>query len=62
MARKWKNSNMNGSNPAGPVYFFGFIGAFVYFLHISYGFWPSVVAFLKALVWPAYLVYHLFGL
>lgn len=59
---KWKNSNMGGGSPAGPVYFFGFIGALVYFFHTSYDFWPSVVAVLKALVWPAYLVYHLFGL
>lgn len=60
--KNWKKSNMGGGNPAGPVYFFGFIGAAVYYLHITTGFWPSVVAFLKALVWPAFLVYHLLGL
>jgi hypothetical protein len=46
----------------GGAYFLAMIGAAVYYLHISYGFWPSVVALLKALVWPAFLVFHLLGL
>lgn len=46
----------------GGAYFLAMIGAAVYYLHVSYGFWPSVVALLKALVWPAFLVYHLLGL
>lgn len=45
-----------------PIYFFGMIGAAVYYLHITTGFWPSIVALLKAIVWPAFLVYHLLGL
>lgn len=45
------------SQPAGPVYFFGFIGALVYYVQIAEGFWQVMVAFLKALVWPALLVY-----
>lgn len=46
----------------GGAYFLAMIGAAAYYLHVSYGFWPSVVALLKALVWPAFLVYHLLGL
>lgn len=43
------------------VWFFGFIGALVYFLHVHSGaFLLVVLAFLKAIVWPAYVVYHLF--
>jgi len=42
------------------VYGFGFIGALVYFLSNATTFWMGVVGFLKALVWPAFLVYHLF--
>jgi hypothetical protein len=61
MVKKWKEKKMGG-NPAGPTYFFGVIGAAVYYLHTSYGFWPSIGALLKALVWPAFLVYHLLGL
>ena len=46
----------------GGAYFLGMIGAAVYYLHVSYGFGPSIVALLKALVWPAFLVYHLLAL
>jgi hypothetical protein len=47
---------------AGGAYFLGMVGAAVYYLHTSYGFGASIVALLKALVWPAFLVYHLLGL
>lgn len=59
--KKWKKGKMNGQ-PTGPVYGLGIIGAAVYYLHTTVGFGPSVVALLKALVWPAFLVYHLLGL
>ena len=58
---KWKNSKMGGRH-GSHMYGLGIIGAAVYYLHTTTGFWPSVVALLKALVWPAYLVYHLLGL
>jgi hypothetical protein len=45
---------------AGGIWFLGFIGALVYYLHVHSGtFWLVIVAFLKAIVWPAFLVYHL---
>jgi hypothetical protein len=47
---------------AGGAYFLAMIGAAVYYLHTTTGFWPSIVALLKAVVWPAFLVYHLLGL
>ena len=50
------------SGGAGGAYFLAMIGAAVYYLHTSYGFWGSVAALAKALVWPAFLVYHLLGL
>ena len=59
MAKSQKVVKHGGTSGA---YFLGMIGAAVYYLHISYGFWPSVVALLKALVWPAFLVYHLLAL
>lgn len=59
--KKWKNNNKGGS-PGGGAYFLGMIGAAVYYLHTTTGFWPSIVALLKAVVWPAFLVYHLLGL
>jgi hypothetical protein len=45
----------------GAVYGFGLIGALVYYLQQASNFWQVVLAFLKALVWPALLVYHLLG-
>lgn len=58
MAKKAQNT----AAVAAPGYGLGMIGAAVYYLHVSYGFWPSIVALLKALVWPAFLVYHVLGL
>ena len=43
----------------GGAYFIGVIGAAVYFISGSVGFWGGVVGFLKALVWPAFVVYGL---
>jgi hypothetical protein len=57
-----KNVKVVKKGGAGAAYFLAMIGAAVYYLHTSYGFWPSIVALLKALVWPAFLVYHLLGL
>jgi len=43
----------------GAVYGLGFIGAAVYYISNATGFWMGVLGFLKALVWPAFLVYEL---
>ena len=51
-----KNSASAG---AGAVYCLGFIGAAVYFIQHATGFWIGVLGVLKALVWPAFLVYEL---
>ncbi|HRW74669.1 MAG: hypothetical protein R2787_14615 [Saprospiraceae bacterium] len=40
------------------VYGLGFIGAAIYYLSHATTFLGGVVGFLKAIVWPAYLVYH----
>ena len=49
----------------GAFYFVGFIGAAVFFIGQAETFWLGVLGFLKAIVWPAYLVfeafYHLLG-
>jgi len=46
--------------PSGAVYFLGFIGAAIYFISQAVGFWMGVLGFLKALVWPVFLVYEAF--
>ena len=50
-----------GSNGAcgGAAYCLGIIGAAVYYLSTAPGFWAGVVGFLKALAWPAFLVFEL---
>ncbi len=42
---------------SAPVYGLGFIGALVYYLQHATTFWIGVLGFLKAMVWPAMLVY-----
>lgn len=40
------------------LYFIGMIGAAVYYIAKAATFWAGVVGFLKAMVWPGFLVYH----
>lgn len=48
-------------NPqSGAVYGLGFIGAAIFFISQATTFWAGVLGFLKALVWPAFLVYESF--
>jgi hypothetical protein len=43
----------------GAFYGLGFIGALIYYIQTASGFWIGVLGVLKALVWPAFLVYEL---
>jgi len=40
------------------VYGFGLIGALIYFISHATTFWMGALGILKALVWPAFLVYE----
>ena len=53
-------SKAYNSAPNGAIYGLGLIGAAVYFISGATTFWIGVLGFLKALVWPAFLVYELF--
>lgn len=44
----------------GSSYGLGFLGAAVYYVSQADTFWMGVLGILKALVWPAFLVYGLF--
>ncbi len=44
-------------NSGNIIYFLGFIGAAVYFIGQATTFWLGMLGFLKALVWPAFLIY-----
>lgn len=48
------------SGTAGAVYGLGFLGAAVWFISQATTFWIGVLGFLKAVVWPALLVYESF--
>lgn len=43
---------------SGAVYGLGLIGAMIYYISTATGFWVGVLGFLKAFVWPAFLVYE----
>ena len=45
------------STGSGFGYFLGVIGSAVFYIQQVEGFWPIVVALLKAFVWPAFVVY-----
>jgi hypothetical protein len=49
------------SPTSGAVYGLGFIGAAIYFISAATSFWMGVLGFLKAIVWPAFLVYKAFS-
>ncbi len=58
---KGKITEIHKGGPFGG-YFITFIGAAVYFVQHSVGFWGGVVGILKALVWPAFVVHSVLGL
>ena len=41
------------------VYGLGLIGALVYYIQHAHSFWMVLVGIVKALIWPAFVVYHL---
>ncbi len=45
--------------PSGAVYGLGFIGALIYYVQHAVTFGAVVIGVLKALVWPAFLVFDL---
>jgi hypothetical protein len=46
------------SGGGNAVYALGLIGALFYYIRAADGFWDGVLGVLQALVWPAFLVYH----
>ena len=44
--------------PNAAVYGLGLIGAAIYYISQATTFWMGVLGFLKAIVWPAFLVYE----
>jgi hypothetical protein len=49
--------------PLGFIFLLAYVGAAIYFVSVSDGsFWGVVVGLLQAIVWPAYVVYHVLQL
>ena len=51
---------MKSHHTSSALYGLGFIGAAVYFISTATSFGMGVLGFLKALVWPAFLIYQAF--
>ena len=57
-----ESSPRGGPRPGGPasaVYGLGFLGAAIYYVQHAATFWIGMLGVLKAIVWPAILVYDL---
>ena len=55
-----KKCDMSKACNGGVIYFLGFIGALVYYISTSTGFWNGVLGVLKALVWPVFMTFSVF--
>lgn len=53
---------MSGQGASGAIYGLGAVGAIVYYVQHSNGFWDGVLGILKGIVWPAMIVYKVFEL
>ena len=62
IAKKVKRAGrvqINTKNSGG-FYFLGFVGSAIYFISTATDFWVGVLGVLKAIVWPAFLVFEAF--
>jgi hypothetical protein len=57
--RNTEKNQMRDNGMLGGIYGMAFIGAAVYFIQHAATFWEGVLGFLKALVWPALLMYKI---
>lgn len=51
----------NNGAAGGVVYGLGFIGAIIYYIQHATTFWIGVLGIVKAIIWPALLIYRLLG-
>lgn len=57
-----KGMKDKGNGIMGSIYGMAFIGAAVYYIQQAANFWDGTLGILKALFWPALLIYKLFEL
>ena len=58
MANEGKCCNVQ-EGCGGVFYVLGVIGAAIYYISTAVGFWGGVLGFLKAIIWPVFLVLEL---
>ena len=61
MAKKKKKEckhSITTSCTGGGIYGLVFLGAAIYYISQATGFWNGVLGFLKAIIWPAFLIYE----
>ena len=58
--KNWKG--MRGGAGSGAVYGLGFVGALVYYLGNATTFGQGIFGIIKAIVWPAILIFKVFEL
>ena len=56
------SKHYSSTGAGGAVYGLGFVGAVIYYWQHAANFWMVLLGLLKALVWPAFLVYHALSL
>ena len=61
-AHKGWYSHHCGRSTFGGIYGLAFVGAMVYYIQHSTTFWMGVLGILKALVWPALIIYKILTL
>jgi len=59
---KKKSIKCSTEGCGGCAYVLGFLGAAIYYISNATGFWVGVLGVLKAIVWPAFLVFELLKL
>ena len=48
----------NNADGGGGIYGLGFLGAAIYYISTASGFWIGVWGVIKAILWPAFLVFE----
>jgi hypothetical protein len=56
--KEWRHNHHRCHHGGNAVYGLGFIGAAIYYVSTATGFWMGVLGILKALIWPAFLVFQ----
>ncbi|MFI5061843.1 MAG: hypothetical protein ACHP7F_10365 [Actinomycetales bacterium] len=63
MAMNGRNRVIERAGASGFFFLLCYIGAAVYFVSVSNGsFWGVVFGLLQAVVWPAYVIFHVLAL